>query len=178
MKPSALQAIPVLGWIYLIGGLLAALAGRAPKNRALRAIWWIDAFLSIVVHAAQIAAALRATNGRDPLKTAVLTQIFGLTYWRTQDLVTDCETCCGSEATEFTPVIPANAGPIAVTPADAGPTPVTPANAGPTPVIPANAGIHASPLDDTAGVSHGARLEDGRIPDDEGIQRSSDGDLR
>ncbi|MEV6276855.1 hypothetical protein [Nocardia sp. NPDC051832] len=97
MKTSALQAIPVLGWIYLIGGLLAALAGRAPKSRALRAIWWIDAFLSIVVHAAQIPAALRATPGQDPVKTAVLTQIFGLTYWRTQDSAADCESCCGTE---------------------------------------------------------------------------------
>jgi hypothetical protein len=84
MRTNALQAVPILGWIYLLGGLLAALAGYAPRNRALRALWWIDAFLSVVVHAAQIPAALRATEGRDPVKTAVLTQIFGLTYWRTQ----------------------------------------------------------------------------------------------
>ncbi|MEV0246684.1 hypothetical protein AB0H76_08865 [Nocardia sp. NPDC050712] len=83
MKTNALQAIPILGWLYLLGGLFAALAGHAPENRFLRAIWWIDAFLSVVVHAAQIPAALRATGGRDPVKTAVLTQIFGLTYWRT-----------------------------------------------------------------------------------------------
>ncbi|GAB2632124.1 hypothetical protein [Nocardia goodfellowii] len=92
MKPSALQAIPVLGWIYLFGGLLAGVAGRAPRNRALRVLWWIDAFLSIVVHAAQIPAALRTADGRDPVKTAVLTQIFGLTYWRTQDAVANIRT--------------------------------------------------------------------------------------
>ncbi|MEU8897580.1 hypothetical protein [Nocardia sp. NPDC048505] len=85
MRTSALQAVPILGWLYLIAGLIAAARGRAPRSRALRAIWWIDAFLSIVVHAAQIPAALRAAPDRDPVRTAVLTQVFGLTYWRTQE---------------------------------------------------------------------------------------------
>ncbi|MFI6217379.1 hypothetical protein ACIBCD_35705 [Nocardia brasiliensis] len=86
VKTTALRAIPVLGWIYLAGGLVAAATDRAPANRVLRAAWWIDAFLSIVVHAAQIRPALRAAegSGRSPLETAVLTQIFGMTWWRTQ----------------------------------------------------------------------------------------------
>ncbi|WP_067816579.1 hypothetical protein [Nocardia inohanensis] len=87
MKTTALRAVPVLGWLYVIAGLVAVLANRAPANRFLRAVWWIDAFLSIVVHAAQIPAALRAAEGSDrsAVETAVMTQIFGLTWWKTQE---------------------------------------------------------------------------------------------
>lgn len=87
MKVVALRAIPVLGWLYLAIGLLTVLAGKAPANRLLRTVFWIDAFLSVVVHAAQIPAALRATegSGKSPVETAVLTQIFGLTWWKTQE---------------------------------------------------------------------------------------------
>ncbi|MFC9996034.1 hypothetical protein [Nocardia sp. NPDC127526] len=87
MKTTALRAVPVLGWLYLAVGLLLVLAGHAPANRFLRIVFWIDAFLSIIVHAAQIPAALRAAQGSDrsPLETAVMTQIFGLTWWKTQE---------------------------------------------------------------------------------------------
>ncbi|WP_280465267.1 hypothetical protein, partial [Nocardia brasiliensis] len=54
VKTTALRAIPVLGWVYLAGGLVAAATGRAPAQRVLRAAGGIDAFQSIVVHAAQI----------------------------------------------------------------------------------------------------------------------------
>ncbi|MFE9576702.1 hypothetical protein ACFYO1_09995 [Nocardia sp. NPDC006044] len=86
-KTTALRAIPVLGWLYLAGGVLAVATDRVPRNRLLRAAWWIDAFLSVVVHAAQIRPALRAAegSGRSPVETAVLTQIFGMTWWRTQE---------------------------------------------------------------------------------------------
>ncbi|KAA8885911.1 hypothetical protein F3087_25110 [Nocardia colli] len=86
-KTTALRAIPVLGWLYLAGGVLAVATDQVPQNRLLRAAWWIDAFLSIVVHAAQIRPALRAAegSGRSPVETAVLTQIFGMTWWRTQE---------------------------------------------------------------------------------------------
>ncbi|WP_327142159.1 hypothetical protein [Nocardia sp. NBC_01327] len=87
LKPALLRAIPILGWLYLAAGLIAALTDRAPANRLLRAVWWIDVFLSTVVHAAQIPAALRAAAGTDrsPVETAVLTQIFGATWWKTQE---------------------------------------------------------------------------------------------
>ncbi|MET9024705.1 hypothetical protein ABZW96_03700 [Nocardia sp. NPDC004168] len=86
MKTTALRAVPVLGWLYLAGGALAATTGHAPDSRILRTVWWIDAFLSVVVHAAQIPVALRAAEGSGSgrLRTAILTQIFGLTWWRTQ----------------------------------------------------------------------------------------------
>jgi len=84
-KVAALRAIPIIGWLYLAVGAVAAARGQAPANRLLRAAWWIDLFLSVVVHAAQIPVALRAArgSGEPALRTAVLTQIFGLTWWRT-----------------------------------------------------------------------------------------------
>ncbi|MBF6440327.1 hypothetical protein [Nocardia cyriacigeorgica] len=87
MRTAALRAIPVIGWLYLVAGLIAASAGRAPAHRLPRALWWIDAFLSVVVHAAQIPFALRAArgSGRSAGEIALMTQIFGLTWWRTID---------------------------------------------------------------------------------------------
>ncbi|WP_308166866.1 hypothetical protein [Nocardia albiluteola] len=109
MKTTALRAVPILGWLYLLAGLVAALLGRAPASRALRAVWWADALLSTVGHAAQIPIALAAdelasrstpprwrssalrgravpmvrSQARSRVRTAVMTQIFGLTWWRT-----------------------------------------------------------------------------------------------
>lgn len=87
-KVLALRAIPVLGWVYLGAGALAVAAGRAPAARLPRVLWWTDLFLSVVVHAAQIPAALRAARGseRTAFETAVLTQIFGATYWATEEV--------------------------------------------------------------------------------------------
>ncbi|ATL69618.1 hypothetical protein [Nocardia terpenica] len=87
MKTTALRAIPIFGWLYLAAGLVAFAADRAPRHRILRALWWIDAVLSTVVHAAQIPAALRAADraGRSRRNAALMTQIFGLTWTRTQE---------------------------------------------------------------------------------------------
>jgi hypothetical protein len=86
MKTIALRAIPVFGWLYLLAGLIAALLNRAPASRTLRALWWADAVLSTVGHAAQIPIALAADElaSRPRIETAVMTQIFGLTWWRTR----------------------------------------------------------------------------------------------
>ena len=85
MKTVLLRSVPVLGWVYLAYGIVAAVRDR-PLTAGLRALWWIDAFLSIVVHAAQIPAAVKQAEslGRSPAKTAALTMIFGLTWWKTQ----------------------------------------------------------------------------------------------
>ncbi|WP_280215146.1 hypothetical protein [Nocardia cyriacigeorgica] len=87
MRTTALRAIPIIGWLYLVAGLIAASTRRAPAHRLPRVLWWIDAFLSIVVHAAQIPFALRAArhSGRSTTEIALMTQIFGLTWWRTAD---------------------------------------------------------------------------------------------
>nr|WP_221333779.1 hypothetical protein [Nocardia transvalensis] len=75
----------MLGWLYLLVGLLVAVAGRAPASRVLRTLWWTDLILSTAGHAAQIPMALAADDraGRSRLETAAMTQIFGLTWWRT-----------------------------------------------------------------------------------------------
>lgn len=77
----ALRAVPLLGWAYL-----AAWPVLPWDHVALTCLWWTDAFLSIVVHAVQIPAALRAeqerATGRRPWATAALTMLFGATWWR------------------------------------------------------------------------------------------------
>ncbi|MGW8953926.1 fatty acid CoA ligase family protein [Streptomyces sp. NPDC055709] len=78
----ALRAVPLAGWAYV-----AAWPLLPWDHPALTALWWLDIFLSVVVHAAQIPAALRAeqerATGRKPSATAVLTMLFGATWWRT-----------------------------------------------------------------------------------------------
>lgn len=82
MKSSVSRVIPMLGWGYLLLGAVAAATGRAPQHRGLRAVWWVDAFLSVVVHAVQIPAAVRAAEaeGGSRLETIVMTQVFGMTW--------------------------------------------------------------------------------------------------
>ncbi len=77
----ALRTVPLLGWAYL-----AAWPLLPWDHTALTVLWWVDAFLSVVVHAGQIPAALRAeqelATGRRPWATAALTMLFGATWWR------------------------------------------------------------------------------------------------
>ncbi|MEV4612996.1 fatty acid CoA ligase family protein [Kitasatospora sp. NPDC049258] len=78
-RAGALRAVPLAGWAYLAAGLL-----HPVDQPALVALWWVDAFLSIVVHAVQIPAALprgRAA-GRGAAATAALTLLYGATWWR------------------------------------------------------------------------------------------------
>ncbi|WP_167486198.1 hypothetical protein [Nocardia terpenica] len=86
MKIVVLRSIPILGWLYLLAVLLGVLLGRPPRSRWLRTLWWADALLSTVGHAAQIPAALCADEpaGRSRVETVVMTQLFGLTWWRTR----------------------------------------------------------------------------------------------
>lgn len=90
MRVFALRAIPIMGWLFLAYGAIAAGRGKPLRHRALRTAWWIDAFLSIVVHTVQIPVAIRR---RDELeysraRTAALTLVFGLTWWKTQPSAT------------------------------------------------------------------------------------------
>ncbi|MFE3329404.1 fatty acid CoA ligase family protein [Streptomyces sp. NPDC059176] len=78
----ALRAVPLAGWAYLVAWPFLPWA-----HPVLTTLWWVDLFLSVVVHAAQVPAALRAeqelATGRTPRATAALTMLFGATWWRT-----------------------------------------------------------------------------------------------
>ncbi|MGC4990330.1 hypothetical protein [Nocardia salmonicida] len=76
----ALRSIPVLGWAFLIVGLL-----RPFRSRLLRVAFWIDVVLSVGVHAAQIPAARKvaAERGISSGRAAAMTMLFGATWWKT-----------------------------------------------------------------------------------------------
>ncbi|WP_278263370.1 hypothetical protein [Nocardia sp. AG03] len=78
----ALRSIPIIGWIFLAVGVL-----RPFRSRPLRVIFWIDAFLSVVVHAAQVPAARReaAERGITPGRATAMTMLLGATWWKTLD---------------------------------------------------------------------------------------------
>ncbi|MEU3012490.1 hypothetical protein [Nocardia asteroides] len=76
----ALRAIPVLGWAFLALGVV-----RPFRSRLGRIAFWIDAVLSIGVHAAQIPVARReaARRGIPAGRAAAMTMLFGATWWKT-----------------------------------------------------------------------------------------------
>ncbi|GEM30754.1 hypothetical protein NN3_17610 [Nocardia neocaledoniensis NBRC 108232] len=76
----ALRSIPVFGWAFLLLGVV-----RPFRSRLLRVAFWIDVVLSVGVHAAQIPAARRvaAERGIAPGRAAVMTMLFGATWWKT-----------------------------------------------------------------------------------------------
>lgn len=81
----AARIVPLAGWAYLVGGAVWAAAGGVPDVPVLRWLWWIDAFLSIGVHAAQIPLALprgRAA-GHGTASVVGRTMLYGATWWRT-----------------------------------------------------------------------------------------------
>ncbi|MFE9934454.1 fatty acid CoA ligase family protein [Streptomyces sp. NPDC005533] len=84
-RAGAPKLIPLAGWAYLLGGAVLAATAGAPDVPVLRWLWWIDAFLSIGMHAAQIPLALpRArTAGRGRVAAVALTMLYGATWWRT-----------------------------------------------------------------------------------------------
>jgi hypothetical protein len=75
----ALWAVPLLGWVFIVIGLVWPMT-----HPVLQAVWWIDVFLSIVVHGLQIIPALpraRAAGYSVPT-TVFLTMLLGATWWR------------------------------------------------------------------------------------------------
>lgn len=77
--PHPLWLVPILGWAYLGYGLAFPF-----EHPLLQAVFWIDAFLSVVVHGIQIVPALRVgrLNGHRPALTAALTMLLGATWWK------------------------------------------------------------------------------------------------
>ncbi|WP_446226014.1 hypothetical protein ACTWPB_13665 [Nocardia sp. IBHARD005] len=76
----ALRSIPVVGWVFLIVGVV-----RPLRARWLRVAFWIDVVLSVGVHAAQIPAARKvaADRGISARRAAVMTMLLGATWWKT-----------------------------------------------------------------------------------------------
>ncbi|MDX1694020.1 MAG: hypothetical protein R3208_09655 [Ketobacteraceae bacterium] len=76
---NAAMIVPILGWIYIFVGLIWPF-----ENAVLLWIWWIDIFLSVVVHGIQVFVALPAGthHGFSRIQTAIYTFIFGATWWR------------------------------------------------------------------------------------------------
>ncbi|QNG20519.1 hypothetical protein G4H71_11410 [Rhodococcus triatomae] len=84
-KVLALRTVPLLGWVGLLAGLVYV-RGRKPwPHPAVRVAWWIDAVLSVGVHTLQIPVALRHRHdtGHSRSRTALMTFVFGLTWWKT-----------------------------------------------------------------------------------------------
>lgn len=78
-KNTALRLIPIVGWAYLAYGLIWPF-----ESPVLLALFWIDVFLSVVVHAAQLPLALPRGRkaGRGKAMSVFLTMLFGATWWK------------------------------------------------------------------------------------------------
>lgn len=77
-SPKLVNVIPVAGWLFVLVGLLV------PLGPALRALWLIDVFLSVVVHGVQLVVALPRGRraGYSAVATVVLTFLLGATFWK------------------------------------------------------------------------------------------------
>ena len=71
--------VPIAGWIYLLVGVVWPF-----EHWALIGIWWIDLFLSVVVHGFQIIVALPAGrfHAFSTTQIVIYTFVFGATWWR------------------------------------------------------------------------------------------------
>ena len=84
-KPSstnqalALKLIPIFGWLYILLGLLIDLPPGFWTW-----CWYIDIFLSVVVHAAQmpLGISIGKLHGYSRREAALQTFIFGATWWK------------------------------------------------------------------------------------------------
>jgi acyl-coenzyme A synthetase/AMP-(fatty) acid ligase len=76
--------VPVAGWLFLLYGVLAHTTAGGLPHPALTVLFWVDVFLSVVVHGLQVPFALRrARHAGCPTGTSVLlTLLLGATWWR------------------------------------------------------------------------------------------------
>ncbi len=75
----AAWAIPLAGWAFLGYGLVAGF-----HHPVLWALFWLDAFLSVVVHGLQVPIGVRRGRmaGHGPVRSALATFVLGATWWR------------------------------------------------------------------------------------------------
>jgi acyl-CoA synthetase (AMP-forming)/AMP-acid ligase II len=78
-RPRAAWAVPLAGWAFLGYGLVAGF-----HHPVLWALFWLDAFLSVVVHGLQIPIGLRHGRmaGHGAVRSALATLVLGATWWR------------------------------------------------------------------------------------------------
>lgn len=83
-RAGAARLVPLAGWAYLLAGAAWTAVPGAPDIPALRWLWWADAALSTVGHAAQLPFALPRgrTAGHGPAATVARTMLYGATWWR------------------------------------------------------------------------------------------------
>jgi acyl-CoA synthetase (AMP-forming)/AMP-acid ligase II len=81
----ALRAIPIIGWVLVLVGLLL------PLTPLWRVLWGIDVFFSVVVHGLQLLVALPvAKRAGQPAALAVfMTFLLGVTWWKPLQLALD-----------------------------------------------------------------------------------------
>jgi acyl-CoA synthetase (AMP-forming)/AMP-acid ligase II len=82
MRPASVRpawAIPLAGWAFLGYGLVAGF-----HHPVLWALFWLDAFLSVVVHGLQVPIGVRRGRmaGHGPVRSALATFVLGATWWR------------------------------------------------------------------------------------------------
>jgi acyl-CoA synthetase (AMP-forming)/AMP-acid ligase II len=82
LRPARVRpawAIPLAGWAFLGYALVAGF-----HHPVLWALFWLDAFLSVVVHGLQIPVGVRRGRmaGRGPVRSALATFVLGATWWR------------------------------------------------------------------------------------------------
>ncbi|MCW2639004.1 MAG: AMP-binding protein [Dactylosporangium sp.] len=79
LRDLAPRIVPVAGWTYLVYGLTAGFG-----HPVLWILFWVDAFLSIVLHGLQIPAGVRRGRmaGYPATRSALLTFVFGATWWK------------------------------------------------------------------------------------------------
>ncbi len=88
-QAQALKLIPIFGWLYILLGLVVTL-----PSGVWMLIWYIDLFLSVVVHGFQILAGIPIgkLHGYSARESALQTFIFGATWWKPLRIVADPNT--------------------------------------------------------------------------------------
>lgn len=78
LRRGASHVVPLGGWLFIAIGLFI------PLSPTLHMLWWIDIFLSVVVHSLQLVVAwpLAKRAGYSPKQAVLYTLLLGGTWWK------------------------------------------------------------------------------------------------
>ncbi len=78
-RDKVLYLIPIFGWLFIAYGIAFPI-----ENIVIRVMWYIDIFLSCIVHPAQlfIAIPIGKKGGFSVFYTSSMTLVFGATWWK------------------------------------------------------------------------------------------------